>query len=601
MRLVPGDPERLGGYWLAGRLGAGGRGVVYDAYNDEGRRFAIKVPRGEVTRQLAEAVGLIKPRHLARVVGVGLDSESPYIVSEFADGPDLRQAVAVHGPYAGDELLALALALATALRTLHEAGITHRDLKPENVLLAPDGPRVIDYGMAAGDPVGRRHTYLAPEVLTGQRAGTAADVFAWGAVVLYAATGRDPFQGESLGAIMHRLLTVDPDLGELPPRLRDLVGRALSKNPADRPSATELPARGPAELRPPGGLTGPRSLGEVAEKVYASLTPAQQGELPGLLLRLLDGEEVKDDGEEGGVLTRLVAAGLLVRLSVRVVPVTTEVGKLVAISDDRVAPASAALFRAWPRLRDWAAHDAATRRSGDAPARRTNGPAARRAAGAREADAPHTDSSPMPDLTSMADLTSMYVVHRAMLTDLRRLAELLTGPAELGAAKGRAVRGYTASLLTQVDHHHANERELLWPAIERAAGQSVDLTPYSVGRQTFGPLLDRCRAALSGDPGALGRELGELLEPLEEHLAEEESELFPIVFRFVPFDAYVRVERQVARRTTLRELAFTTPWLLRHATPEEAARLLKRAGRPLRLLAAATRPGYTRRERQIFG
>src|SRR3954463_14506752 len=102
MRLVPGDPERLGGYWLAGRLGAGGRGVVYDACNDEGRRFAIKVPRGEVTRQLAEAVGLIKPRPLARVVGVGLDSERPYIVSEFADGPDLRQAVAVHGPYAGD-------------------------------------------------------------------------------------------------------------------------------------------------------------------------------------------------------------------------------------------------------------------------------------------------------------------------------------------------------------------------------------------------------------------------------------------------------------------------------------------------------------------
>jgi hypothetical protein len=195
----------------------------------------------------------------------------------------------------------------------------------------------------------------------------------------------------------------------------------------------------------------------------------------------------------------------------------------------------------------------------------------------------------------------MYVVHRAMLTDLRRLAELLTGPAELGAARGRAVRGYAAALLTQVDHHHANERDLLWPAIERAAGQSVDLTSYATGRQAFGPLLARCRAALTGEPGALGRELSELLEPLEEHLAEEESELFPIVFRFVPFDAYVRVERQVARRATLRELAFTTPWLLRHATPEEAARLLKRAGGPLRLLAAATGPGYTRRERQIFG
>ncbi|HUR07151.1 MAG TPA: hemerythrin domain-containing protein [Nonomuraea sp.] len=585
MRLVPGDPERLGGYWLAGRLGAGGRGVVYDAYNDEGRRFAIKVPRGEVTRQLAEAVGLVKPRYLARVVGVGLDSESPYIVSEFADGPDLRQAVAVHGPYAGDELLALATALATALSTLHEAGIAHRDLKPENVLLAPDGPRVIDYGMAAGDPVGGRRTYLAPEVLTGQRAGAAADVFAWGAVVLYAATGRDPFQGESVGGIMHRLLTVDPDLGDLPPPLRDLAGRALAKNPADRPSAAELLVGGPTELRPPGGMTGPRSLGEVAEEAYASLTPSQQSELPGLLLRLLDGEEVKDNGDEGGVLTRLVAAGLLVRLSVRVEPTTTEVGKLVAISDDRVAPASGALFRAWPRLRDWAAQDAAARqRSGDSPARQPAGSPARRPAGA-----------PLPDLTSM------YVIHRAILTDLRRLTELLARTAELGGARDRAVRGYAASLLTEVGHHHANEHDLLWPVIERAAGQAVDLAPYTDDHQALGPLLDRCRAALTGDLGALGRELGELLELLGEHIAEEESELFPIVFRFVPFEAFVWVEKQVAKRATLRELSFAAPWLLRHATPEEAARLLKRGGRPLRLLAAATRPGYTRRERQIFG
>ncbi|WP_250905781.1 hemerythrin domain-containing protein [Nonomuraea sp. NEAU-A123] len=603
MRLVPGDPERLGSYWLAGRLGAGGRGVVYDAYNDEGRRFAIKVPRGEVTRQLAEAVGLVKPRYLARVVGVGLDSESPYIVSEFADGPDLRQAVAVHGPYAGDELLALASALATALSTLHEAGIAHRDLKPENVLLAPDGPRVIDYGMAAGDPVGGRRTYLAPEVLTGQRAGAAADVFAWGAVVLYAATGRDPFQGESVGGIMHRLLTVDPDLGDLPPPLRDLAGRALAKNPADRPSAAELLVGGPTELRPPRGMTGPRSLGEVAEEAYAALTPSQQGELPGLLLRLLDGEEVKDNGDEGGVLTRLVAAGLLVRLSVRVEPTTTEVGKLVAISDDRVAPASAALFRAWPRLRGWAAQDSAARQhSGDSPARRPDGSPARRPDRAPDravqktpAVASREDGEPSPDLTSM------YIIHRAMLTDLRRLTELLARPAELGAARSRAVRGYAASLLTEIDHHHADEAELLWPVIERATGQAVDLAPYTDGHQALGPLLDRCRAALTGDLGTLGRELGELLGLLDEHIAEEESELFPIILRFVPFDAFVRVEKQVAKRATLRELTFIAPWLLRHATPEEATRLLKGAGRPLRMLAGATRRGYTRRERQIFG
>ncbi|MFD1536526.1 protein kinase domain-containing protein [Nonomuraea guangzhouensis] len=617
MRLVPGDPERLGGYWLAGRLGAGGRGVVYDAYNDEGRRFAIKVPRGEVTRQLAEAVGLVKPRYLARVVGVGLDSESPYIVSEFADGPDLRQAVAVHGPYAGDELLALATALATALSTLHEAGIAHRDLKPENVLLAPDGPRVIDYGMAAGDPVGGRYTYLAPEVLTGQRAGAAADVFAWGAVVLYAATGRDPFQGESLGGIMHRLLTVDPDLGDLPQPLRDLAGRALAKNPADRPSAAELLVGGRTELRPPAGMTGPRSLGEVAEEAYAALTPAQQGELPGLLLRLLDGEEVKDDGDEGGVLTRLVAAGLLVRLSVRVEPTTTEVGKLVAISDDRVAPASAALFRAWPRLRGWSAQDSAARQhSSGSPARRSHGSLARQpddSSARRSDDSAARRPDPAParavqkipaaatreDGAPSPDLTSMYVIHRAMLTDLRRLIELLARPAQLGDPRSRAVRGYTAALLTEIDHHHANEDDLLWPVIERAAGQAVDLTPYTDGHQALDPLLDRCRAALTGDLGALGRQLGELLGPLDEHITQKESELFPIVLRFVPFDAFVRVEKRVAKRAMRRELTFTAPWLLRHATPEEAARLLK--GWPLRLMAAATRPGYTRREHQIFG
>ncbi|MFI9592365.1 protein kinase [Nonomuraea sp. NPDC052265] len=350
MRLVPGDPERLGGFWLAARLGAGARGVVYDAYDDEGRRYAVKVPRVEV-----EPVERVTCPHLAEVVASGVDHGVPYVVSEFVDGPDLRQAVERHGPYRGAELAALAGALAGALRELHAAGLTHRDLRPESVLLAAGGPKVIDMGVAVGGSLGATCTYLAPEILTGSGHEPATDVFSWGAVVLYAATGGDPFSGRSLGAVLHRLLTVDPDLSALPEGLRELVGRALAKDPAARPAADELLVEADtAALRPPQGVAGHRSLGELAEDVYAGLTPRQQEAVPGLLLRLMDGDEPHD---EGGVLAPLMDAGLLVRRSVRVPPTETPVGKLVAVRDDRVAPASAALYRAWPRLRGWVADE----------------------------------------------------------------------------------------------------------------------------------------------------------------------------------------------------------------------------------------------------
>ncbi|TDD48267.1 hypothetical protein E1286_15965, partial [Nonomuraea terrae] len=351
MRLVPGDPERLGGLWLAARLGAGGSGVVYDAYDDEGRRFAVTVPRGEASAQEFSGVPC---RHLAEVVAVGVDGGVPYVVSEFVDGPDLRRAVELHGPYTGDELVALAGALASALDALHAAGLAHRGLNPGNVLLAPGGPKVIELGLPAGETVGGAYTYLAPEVVTGQEAEAAADVFAWGAVVLFAATGRDPFRGESLGGVMRRLLTADPDLSCLPAPLGELVGRALAKDPAERPAASELLVESAVELGPPEGHVRPPSLGETAERVYLSLTPAQQQEVPGLLLRLLDGDSPHDEGD---VLAPLMEAGLVVRRSVRVPPAETAVGKLVAVSDDRVAPASAALYRAWPRLRGWVADE----------------------------------------------------------------------------------------------------------------------------------------------------------------------------------------------------------------------------------------------------
>lgn len=390
MRSVPGDPERLGGYWLAGRLGAGRHGVVYDAYDDKGRRFAVRVPRGPAPR--------LRPVTHPHLAGV-LEVRPGYVVSEFAAGPSLREALARRGPYAGEELIALATAVASALACLHAAGLVHGDLRPGKVLLADGGPKVICPGGSGS--IGATRTYLAPEAVTGRQADAPGDVFAWGGLVLFAATGEDPFRGDSLGEVMHRLLSCDPDLTVLPPPLRDLVASALSKDPAARPSAAALLL--PTDAQVPA-LPGPPTLGEVAEDLYASLTPAEQHRLRDLLIDLAPGQNssasppprsstspaqpaanppanprpqpsaglpahfsasLPQDGhdrqggsltgvhEDEAVLARLLETGLLVRPSVAVPPVRTEVGTLVAVTGDRLAPATAALFHAWPRLRGW--------------------------------------------------------------------------------------------------------------------------------------------------------------------------------------------------------------------------------------------------------
>ncbi|MBB5076713.1 hemerythrin domain-containing protein [Nonomuraea endophytica] len=199
------------------------------------------------------------------------------------------------------------------------------------------------------------------------------------------------------------------------------------------------------------------------------------------------------------------------------------------------------------------------------------------------------------------NLTSMYVIHRAMLADLRRLTALLARPGSLGVARVAVLREYVSSLLVEIDHHHANEDDLLWPIIERTAGPAVDLNPFTDDHAMLEPLLNRCRRAVHGDPAALGTELAELLALLDEHIAEEESDLFPIVSRFVPHQAYAWVEKQVAKRATLKELTFTVPWLASYATKQELDGLLADAGAPFRVLLAVTRGRYARRVRLLFG
>ncbi|GAA4559415.1 serine/threonine-protein kinase [Planotetraspora kaengkrachanensis] len=252
--LAPDDPTSLGAFRLTGRLGEGGQGVVYLGHDAAGEPVAVKViktgldpaVRTRLAREL-DAMRSVAPFCTARVLTAEVDRSEPYIVSEYVDGPSLQQRVSDGGPLRGGELERLAVGTATALTAIHAAGIVHRDFKPGNVLLGPDGPRVVDFGIArqgesdtiTAGPIGTP-AYLAPEQIAGSPASAASDVFAWGATVVFAATGHRAFGGDSVAAVLHKIMTIDPDVTGVPAPLRATVGRCLAKDPASRPTARDL-------------------------------------------------------------------------------------------------------------------------------------------------------------------------------------------------------------------------------------------------------------------------------------------------------------------------------------------------------------------------
>ncbi len=234
-------------------------GVVYLATDPEGMAVAVKVihrvhsrNREFVTRFRREVDAARRvPRFCtAAVLDADLTAEEPFIVTEYVDGPSLYDAVADDGPLTGADLNALAVGMAAALTAIHDAGVVHRDLKPSNVLLSSAGARVIDFGIArAVDATSHTLTgqvlgtpgYMAPEQISGDEATSAADVFAWGGVVVYAAGGQPPFgQPSSIAALLHRVLTEEPRLGALEPGLRSVVAAAMDKDPRRRPSAKAI-------------------------------------------------------------------------------------------------------------------------------------------------------------------------------------------------------------------------------------------------------------------------------------------------------------------------------------------------------------------------
>ncbi len=252
--LQPGDPAHLGGHRVLGRLGSGGQGVVYLAESGDGVRVAVKVlhasddPEADARfRREAEVLPRIASFCTAQVLHVGTADAMPYIVSEYIEGPTLQQAVRERGPLRGRELRRVAVGTVTALAAIHRAGVVHRDFKPANVLLSRDGPRVIDFGIARAvdaeateEGIVGTPAYMAPEHLGDAPPGPAADLFAWGSVMVFAASAHPPFGTDAFAAIMRRILMEEPDLGALDGDLREIVAQCLAKDPAERPAAGQV-------------------------------------------------------------------------------------------------------------------------------------------------------------------------------------------------------------------------------------------------------------------------------------------------------------------------------------------------------------------------
>jgi hypothetical protein len=265
------DPREVGVYRLLGRLGEGGQGVVFLAVGPGGSQAAVKLlppttdpqVRSRFLKEVAAAQRVAR-FCTAQVLDAGIFERRPFIVSEYVSGPSLVEVVEQLGPRDGAALERIAVATLTALSAVHAAGMVHRDFKPGNVLLGPDGPVVIDFGLAAvpgmttmgssGQAAVGTPAFMAPEQLAGTRVTAAADMWSWGVTMAFAGTGELPFKGESLTATAYAILHSEPAVGRLPEPLGSLVRRCLSKDPAVRP-----PARGAlSELVAAGArLTGP--------------------------------------------------------------------------------------------------------------------------------------------------------------------------------------------------------------------------------------------------------------------------------------------------------------------------------------------------------
>jgi len=256
--LTPNDPRTVGPYVLRGRLGIGGMGQVFLGFSSSGRAVAVKVIHPQFTsdprfrerfRREVLAAKAVSGAFTAPVLAAGPDDDPPWLTTSYIPGGSLDDAISAHGPWPEEAVWRLAAGLAEALSAVHSSQVVHRDLKPANVLLAADGPRVIDFGIAqpmegsrltvAGGVVGTPG-FMSPEQALGQPVTPATDVFSFASVLVFAATGAGPFGRGYEGAVTYRIVNEEPALGGMTGPLRDLVTECLAKEAAERPAALSL-------------------------------------------------------------------------------------------------------------------------------------------------------------------------------------------------------------------------------------------------------------------------------------------------------------------------------------------------------------------------
>ncbi|MFC1402677.1 MULTISPECIES: protein kinase domain-containing protein [Streptacidiphilus] len=292
------DPQQVGPYRLLGRLGDGGMGSVYLGRSAGGRTVAVKVVRREFTadeefrarfRREVQAARAVSGPFTAQLVDADPDAELPWLATAFVAGVALSAAVRRHGPLPEQVLRVLGTGLAEALQDIHRAGVIHRDLKPSNVMLAADGPHVIDFGISrstetsaltsAGLVVGSPG-FLSPEQATGATVVPATDVFALGATLAFAGLGTGPFGAGPTPALLYRVVSQEPELAGLPDALREIVHACLAKEPSGRPSPDQLVSLLAAD---PADVAGAWLPAEVMADIVAEsgvLTGSRQFEAP---------------------------------------------------------------------------------------------------------------------------------------------------------------------------------------------------------------------------------------------------------------------------------------------------------------------------------
>ncbi|WP_339151898.1 bifunctional serine/threonine-protein kinase/ABC transporter substrate-binding protein [Streptomyces sp. F41] len=300
--LTSQDPRAVGPYRTLARLGAGGMGVVYLARSADGALAAVKVIRAEHAadprfrarfRREVEAAGRITGPWVVPVLGADTEAREPWLATAFVPGPSLGEVVGARGALPAGTVRALGVRLAAALATVHAGGLIHRDVKPGNILLALDGPRLIDFGIArhpgataltATDAMLGTPGYLAPEQASAGPVGPACDVFSLGCVLVYAATGRPPFGAGGAAGVLFRTVHEEPDLDGVPPALLPLVTACLAKTPDTRPTAGEARDRlmGGAAGSPGTGGAGAVGGRDPREALAREPMPPALWALPGL-------------------------------------------------------------------------------------------------------------------------------------------------------------------------------------------------------------------------------------------------------------------------------------------------------------------------------